>query len=73
MLSNHTLMNFLQAVKYKSSFDAGRQIIAKNGVGSLFKGAGANILRGVAGAGVLSIYDQLQLLLFGKAYKGGSG
>lgn len=62
-----------QAVKYKSSIDAGRQIIAKEGVRSLFKGAGANILRGVAGAGVLSIYDQAQLLLFGKAYKGGSG
>jgi solute carrier family 25 (adenine nucleotide translocator) protein 4/5/6/31 len=36
---------------------------------SLFKGAGANILRGVAGAGVLSLYDQVQLLLFGKAFK----
>jgi solute carrier family 25 (adenine nucleotide translocator) protein 4/5/6/31 len=43
------------------------------GVRSLFKGAGANILRGVAGAGVLSLYDQVQLILFGKAYKGGSG
>lgn len=67
------LTYFDQAVKYKSSLDAGRQIIAKEGVRSLFKGAGANILRGVAGAGVLSIYDQAQLLLFGKAYKGGSG
>lgn len=64
---------FKQAVKYKSSLDAGRQIIAKEGVRSLFKGAGANVLRGVAGAGVLSIYDQAQLLLFGKAFKGGSG
>jgi solute carrier family 25 (adenine nucleotide translocator) protein 4/5/6/31 len=62
-----------QAVKYSSSFDAARQIIAKEGIRSFFKGAGANILRGVAGAGVLSIYDQAQLLLFGKAYKGGSG
>lgn len=58
-----------QAVKYKSSMDAGRQIIAAEGVKSLFKGAGANILRGVAGAGVLSIYDQVQLLMFGKAFK----
>ncbi|KAK7631610.1 mitochondrial carrier domain-containing protein [Phyllosticta citricarpa] len=62
-----------QAVKYSSSMDAARQIVAKEGVKSLFKGAGANILRGVAGAGVLSIYDQVQLLLFGKAFKGGSG
>ena len=58
-----------QAVKYKSSLDAGRQIVAKEGVRSLFKGAGANILRGIAGAGVLSIYDQVQLLMFGKAFK----
>jgi len=62
-----------QAVKYKGTLDAGRQIIAKEGVRSLFKGAGANILRGVAGAGVLSIYDQAQLLMFGKQFKGGSG
>jgi solute carrier family 25 (adenine nucleotide translocator) protein 4/5/6/31 len=63
------MMTSGEAVKYKSSIDAGRQIIAKEGVKSLFKGAGANILRGVAGAGVLSIYDQVQLLMFGKAFK----
>ncbi|KAJ5246123.1 hypothetical protein N7468_001106 [Penicillium chermesinum] len=63
------MMTSGEAVKYKSSFDAARQIIAKEGVKSLFKGAGANILRGVAGAGVLSIYDQAQLLLFGKKFK----
>lgn len=67
------MMTSGEAVKYNSSFDAFKQIVAKEGVKSLFKGAGANILRGVAGAGVLSIYDQLQLLLFGKAFKGGSG
>jgi solute carrier family 25 (adenine nucleotide translocator) protein 4/5/6/31 len=63
------MMTSGEAVKYSSSLDAFRQIVAKEGVKSLFKGAGANILRGVAGAGVLSIYDQLQLLLFGKAFK----
>lgn len=67
------MMTSGEAVKYKSSIDAARQIIASEGVKSLFKGAGANILRGVAGAGVLSIYDQVQLLMFGKAFKGGSG
>ena len=71
---NYQKLTFIfQAVKYKSSIDAGRQIIAREGVKSLFKGAGANILRGVAGAGVLSIYDQAQLIIFGKKYKGGSG
>ncbi|KAL4997305.1 mitochondrial carrier domain-containing protein [Aspergillus recurvatus] len=63
------MMTSGEAVKYSSSFDAFRQIIAREGVKSLFKGAGANILRGVAGAGVLSIYDQVQLILFGKKFK----
>jgi solute carrier family 25 (adenine nucleotide translocator) protein 4/5/6/31 len=60
-------------VHYKSMFDAGSQIVAKEGMKSLFKGAGANILRGVAGAGVLSLYDKLQQVMFGKVYSGGSG
>ena len=38
--------------------DAARKIFAAEGIRSFFKGAGANILRGVAGAGVLSIYDR---------------
>ncbi|KPM44251.1 ADP,ATP carrier protein [Neonectria ditissima] len=63
------MMTSGQAVKYKNTLDAAQQIVAKEGVKSLFKGAGANILRGVAGAGVLSIYDQLQVILFGKAFK----
>eukprot|EP00271_Cylindrocystis_brebissonii_P014230 TRINITY_DN35516_c0_g1_i1.p2 TRINITY_DN35516_c0_g1~~TRINITY_DN35516_c0_g1_i1.p2 ORF type:complete len:380 (+),score=78.26 TRINITY_DN35516_c0_g1_i1:117-1256(+) len=67
------MMTSGQAVKYKSSFDAFSQILAKEGVMSLFKGAGANILRAVAGAGVLAGYDQLQLLMFGKKFSGGSG
>lgn len=55
-------------VHYKSMFDAASQIIAKEGSRSLFKGAGANILRGVASAGVLSLYDKAQELMFGKVY-----
>lgn len=57
------------AVKYDSSIHAFKEIIAKEGTKSLFKGAGANILRAIAGAGVLSGYDQLQMLLFGKKFK----
>jgi solute carrier family 25 (adenine nucleotide translocator) protein 4/5/6/31 len=60
-------------VHYKSMFDCYSQVVAREGVSSLFKGAGANILRGVAGAGVLSLYDKLQEVMFGKVYSGGSG
>ncbi|KAK9240077.1 mitochondrial carrier domain-containing protein [Lipomyces kononenkoae] len=67
------MMTSGEAVKYKSSFDAFSKIIATDGVGSLFKGAGANILRGVASAGVISMYDQLQMIFFGKKYSSGSG
>lgn len=52
-------------MKYESSFDAARQIVAKNGVRALFNGAGANILRGVASAGVLSLYDLAQRMVGG--------
>lgn len=65
------MMTSGSGVNYKSMFDAGSQIVAKEGTKSLFKGAGANILRGVAGAGVLSLYDKLQEVMFGKVYSGG--
>jgi len=42
-----------EAVKYKSPLHAFQAIVAKEGTKSLFK-AGANILRAVAGAGVLA-------------------
>jgi solute carrier family 25 (mitochondrial adenine nucleotide translocator), member 4/5/6/31 len=60
-------------VKYNSSMDCAVQIIKNEGVKSLFKGAGANILRAVAGAGALAGYDQLQLLVLGKTYGSGGG
>lgn len=65
------MMTSGEAVKYNSSMDAFRQILKNEGPKSLFKGAGANILRAVAGAGVLAGYDKLQVLLLGKKY--GSG
>eukprot|EP00490_Sorites_sp_Unknown_P002260 CAMPEP_0114662890 /NCGR_PEP_ID=MMETSP0191-20121206/25824_1 /TAXON_ID=126664 /ORGANISM="Sorites sp." /LENGTH=101 /DNA_ID=CAMNT_0001900613 /DNA_START=734 /DNA_END=1039 /DNA_ORIENTATION=+ len=45
------------AVKYKGSMDATMQIMKNEGVSSFFKGAGANILRGMAGAGTLAGFD----------------
>ncbi|KAL2630747.1 hypothetical protein R1flu_015433 [Riccia fluitans] len=67
------MMTSGEAVKYQGTIDAFRQIVAKEGVSALFKGTVANILLGIAGAGVLSGYDQLQLLFFGKAYGSASG
>jgi solute carrier family 25 (adenine nucleotide translocator) protein 4/5/6/31 len=67
------MMTSGEAVKYKSSMHAFGEIVKKEGVKSLFKGAGANVLRAVAGAGVLSGYDQLQVIFFGKTYGSGGG
>lgn len=54
------MMTSGEKVKYTSSLDCGVQIVKKEGMGSLFKGAGANILRGIAGAGVLSGFDKFK-------------
>jgi solute carrier family 25 (adenine nucleotide translocator) protein 4/5/6/31 len=51
------MMTSGQAVKYKGSIDCFTTIVKSEGFMSLMKGAGANILRGVAGAGVLSGFD----------------
>jgi solute carrier family 25 (adenine nucleotide translocator) protein 4/5/6/31 len=65
------MMTSGEAVKYRSSMHCFQEVVAKEGMKSLFKGAGANILRAVAGAGVLSGYDKLQVIVFGKKYGGG--
>jgi len=67
------MMTSGEAVKYSGSYGAFKEIVAKEGTASLFKGAGANILRAVAGAGVLAGYDQLQIIVFGKTYGSGGG
>merc|ERR1711979_114484 len=54
------MMTSGSAVKYKSSIDCGVQVIKNEGFMSLMKGAGANILRGVAGAGVLAGFDKFK-------------
>lgn len=56
------MMTSGQAVKYKGSIDCGMQIMRTEGFMSLMKGAGANILRGVAGAGVLSGFDSFKAI-----------
>jgi len=51
------MMTSGQAVKYKGAIDCTVQILKNEGFMSMMKGAGANILRGVAGAGVLAGFD----------------
>jgi solute carrier family 25 (adenine nucleotide translocator) protein 4/5/6/31 len=46
-------------LQYSSSFACAAAIIKKEGWRSYFKGAGANILRGIAGAGVLAGFDEV--------------
>jgi solute carrier family 25 (adenine nucleotide translocator) protein 4/5/6/31 len=49
-------------VKYKGSLDCFTQVLKNEGFMSLMKGAGANVLRGVAGAGVLAGFDKFQTM-----------
>jgi len=56
------MMTSGEAVKYKGSIDCAVQIMKTEGFMALMKGAGANILRGVAGAGVLSGFDKFKQL-----------
>lgn len=54
------MMTSGEAVKYNGSMDCAMQIMKSEGVPSFFKGAGANVLRGAAGAGVLAGFDRLR-------------
>lgn len=57
------MMTSGEAVKYNGSVDCGIQILRNEGVKAMFAGAGANILRGVAGAGVLAGYKKIKQIL----------
>jgi len=48
------------AGKYKNSIDCTKQILAGEGVMAMYKGAGSNILRGLAGALVLVSFDYVK-------------
>merc|ERR1711936_819109 len=56
------MMTSGSAVKYKGSLDCGMQILKNEGFMSMMKGAGANVLRGVAGVGVLAGFDKFQAM-----------
>jgi solute carrier family 25 (adenine nucleotide translocator) protein 4/5/6/31 len=71
------MMTSGEAVKYRGSWDCAIQIIRNEGATSLFKGAGANILRGMAGAGTLAGFDVFTkwyiALVYGESALGGGG
>ncbi|KAL2935523.1 ADP ATP carrier protein ER-ANT1, partial [Bienertia sinuspersici] len=58
-----------QSVKYRNALHALREIIHHEGVSALFRGVTANILMGVAGAGVLAGYDKLHRIAYVHGYR----
>jgi len=54
------MMTSGEAVKYRSSLHCFNEVVKNEGFASLFRGAFANIIRGVAGAGVLSGFEVIQ-------------
>ncbi|KAI3961912.1 hypothetical protein MKW98_022117 [Papaver atlanticum] len=57
-----------QPSKYRNSLHCLRQIVHHEGILALFRGVSANMLLGMAGAGVLAGYDQLHRLTYMHGY-----
>ncbi|XP_057952452.1 ADP,ATP carrier protein ER-ANT1 isoform X2 [Malania oleifera] len=57
-----------QRSKYRNGLHALREIIRLEGFSALFRGVSANMLLGMAGAGVLAGYDQLHRIAYGRGY-----
>jgi len=53
------------SVVYKSSLACVKSVVAAEGWRALFRGAGVNVIRGVAGAGVLSGFDKFKSVYVG--------
>ena len=62
------MMTSGQSMKYRSSLHAFREIIRLEGFTALFRGVTANMLLGMAGAGVLAGYDQLHRIALRHGY-----
>lgn len=57
-----------QSVKYHSAIHAFREIVRVEGFSALYRGVSANMLLGVAGAGVLAGYDKLYRIMYRPQY-----
>ena len=60
-VKSRMMMRSGEAIKYKGSLDCFTQIIRLEGWRSLMRGAGVNIIKGLAGAAVLAGCDQLKM------------
>ena len=67
------MMTSGEAVKFNGSLDCTMYILKNEGFMSMMNGAGANILRGIAGAGVLSGFDKIVEFYTGAKIEGASG
>ena len=56
------MMTSGELVKYRGGLDCFLSIVRSEGTRSLYKGAGVNVVRGIAGAGVLSLSDKFKNL-----------
>ena len=59
-IKRRMMMTAGQSVKYSSSWACLKEVVRMEGAKALFRGAGVNIVRGVAGAGVLSGFERLK-------------
>ncbi len=59
-IKRRMMMTSGEKVKYKNSMDCFRQVVKNEGGAALYRGAGVNVVRGVAGAGVLSGFEKLK-------------
>lgn len=64
-IKRRMMMTSGEKVKYNGSLDCFRQVIKTEGAGALYRGCGVNVVRGVAGAGVLSGFDKLKQVYVG--------
>lgn len=67
-IKRRMMMTAGQEVKYSSSLSCLKEVVAREGTVALYRGAGVNIVRGVAGAGVLSGFDKLKQLYMAKRH-----
>lgn len=58
-----------QPTKYRNALHAFHEIVHLEGFRALYRGVSANMLLGMAGAGVLAGFDQLQRIAFRHEYR----